>query len=279
MYKYSPRNHRKSYRWFRKYSESKLGSMITPEGFRHIKKLYHYTSFNTGLIILLSKMLRMSPLSNMNDINESYRMLYSSGCDISDVESEMKRYFQSSFTIDDDFLPGFALPAMWGHYADKGKGVCLVFDMHKLLKRFRQEIFFHGAISYYDGPYDASIIVEDNPQEYCIKHYQNIFFSKSADWAYEREYRLVCRSEDDLVEIDISDCIIAIVVNQFDDISRYDTFLNSPRYRSLVCQAKKQEIPVLVLGNRILSSNITLTDGYGNNWYAADKEIKYKLVI
>ena len=52
------------------------------------------------------------------------------------LEAELRRYQQISFAQDreceDCTYLGFDLHSMWGLYADKGYGVCLVFDKDKL---------------------------------------------------------------------------------------------------------------------------------------------------
>lgn len=253
---------------------------MNPEKFHSIKKLYHYTSLTTGTLILLSQKMRMSRQSKMNDINESYRTLYSSDCDIEDVYAEMNKYFQSSFTLDDGLTPGFAISPMWGHYANKGKGMCLVFDRRKLLAKFNRinrSGIYHEIVSYVKK-YDSSIIVKGNPEKYFSENYKDIFFTKSDDWLYEREYRIVRRADCTSLEVDISGCIIAVIVHQFDDISRGDTPLNSQAYRSLVNQAKGLNIPVLLLCPNTLNYQLELTDNDNIRWYPEqEKDVKYNL--
>lgn len=279
LYKYNPWTHRKSYRWVRDISKASRNHLnMNPEKFRS-KKLYHYTSLTAGTLILLSQKIRMSRQSKMNDINESYRTLYSSDCDIEDVYTEMNKYFQSSFTVDDVHIPGFAIPTMWGHYANRGKGMCLVFDKYKLLSKCNHRGFYHGIVTY-SKEYESSIIVERNPKEYFNKNKKDIFLTKSDDWSYEREYRIVCRSECTSVEIDISGCIIAVIVYQFDDIPRGESYRNSLEYKHLVSITKKLGIPVLLLDKRLISLEITLTNENNTYWYGDKTEIKnYKIDI
>ena len=71
----------------------------------------------------------------MNDINELYRPLafyYHPRHDNrnnDDIHKKMKedyyKYQQISLTMDGNRM-GFDIPAMWGHYAQNGNGVCLV---------------------------------------------------------------------------------------------------------------------------------------------------------
>lgn len=256
---------------------------MTPEIFCNKEKLYHYTSLNSGLLILLSRTLRMSRPSKMNDINESYRPTYASGCENEEVENEMKKYFQNSFTLDDWRVPGFAIPAMWGHYADKGRGMCLVFDKRKLLSRMKSSGYCQGKVCYRRN-YDSSIKVKKDPQQFIKNNINKVFFTKSKDWAYEREYRVVCRSEKHAVEQDISGCIIAVIVYCFDDMTSGDKVVSSPTYKDLVNRIKRMNIPVLVLEQDLLNSQYVLL-GYESNpngeyWFPEDYiNAKYEIEV
>lgn len=250
---------------------------MTPEIFRDTEKLYHYTSLKNGTLILLSRALIMSRPSRMNDINESYRPIYSSECEIEDVETEMKKYFQSSFTLDDGKIPGFAIPAMWGHYAEHGKGMCLVFDKKKLLSQIDSCGYKHGTVKY-SKKYTSSIIVKRDTKRFIEKHLKTVFFKKSADWAYEREYRVICRAENVPVEIDLSDCLIAIIVHHFDDIAPNDNIVTSPSYKSLVNRTNGMRIPVLVFNSAPLNGQYELidyvSDPNGVYWYPQQNNYK-----
>ena len=50
------------------------------------------------------------------------------GFDEKSFMDELKEIKQLSFSIDYKRTQGFDIPAMWGHYANKGQGICLVFD-------------------------------------------------------------------------------------------------------------------------------------------------------
>ena len=110
------------------------------EEFESTNKLYHYTKFDTAIKILKSNSLRFGRLHDMNDIHENDKLSYvnSAGIPISSfpsevldvIDCEMAKYRQISLTVDDDKQDklGFDLHQMWGLYAEKGQGVCLVFD-------------------------------------------------------------------------------------------------------------------------------------------------------
>jgi hypothetical protein len=110
---------------------------MTKEDFYNTEKLYHYTSFNTVLNILMTNELWFNHLKDLNDINELYRPLFYEKLSPKIekmAEREIRLYQQVSLTRDSCRM-GFDIPAMWGHYGDKGKGVCVIFDKKKLLDK------------------------------------------------------------------------------------------------------------------------------------------------
>ena len=115
------------------------------ERFAEMSRLYHFTSFDAACKIIESKRLRFGKLPRMNDLIESnkivfQRVIFNSLAEDKDnglfAEEEMRRYQQISFAqdryVDDQVYEGFNLHTMWGLYADKGYGACLVFDKDKL---------------------------------------------------------------------------------------------------------------------------------------------------
>lgn len=189
------------------------------EKFINTEKLYHYTTFNSALNILLTESLRFSYLANMNDIYEQSKFFfYAEGANhnVSDLfYREIVRYKQISLTEDSSLengRTGFDIPAMWGHYADKGNGVCIVFDKKKLLRHVRRS-WLKGKVKYH-REFDNNIIGMDvqtkNDIANFIKNKSNeIFLCKSEDWAYEQEFRIVTKSS--ATALDVSNCIICVL--------------------------------------------------------------------
>ncbi len=75
---------------------------------------------------------------------------------------------------------------MWSHYADKHKGVCLIFDIG--VGCFLEDELLWNRITMNTVRYD-----DLKPVNY-LKSKQdginNLFFLKSKDWAYEKEWRI-----------------------------------------------------------------------------------------
>ena len=69
---------------------------------------------------------------------------------------------------------------MWGHYADHHRGVCFEFNV-------RSRSFSSATEVSYNASYP----------EYALDSDDDLapFYTKSADWSYEEEYRLVAQEE------------------------------------------------------------------------------------
>lgn len=115
------------------------------ESFAEMTRLYHFTNFDAACKIIESKQLRFGKLSRMNDLIENNKIVFQRVLfgslekdkgNGSFAEEEMHRYQQISFSqdkyVDGKIYEGFNLHPMWGLYADRGYGVCLVFDKKKL---------------------------------------------------------------------------------------------------------------------------------------------------
>ena len=154
-------------------SNTKYSNM--KEEFMNMKKLYHYTKFDTAIKILESHSLRFGRLHNMNDIHENDKLSYvdttgtlinSFPSDLLDaIDCEMAKYRQISLTIDDmeQNKLGFDLHQMWGLYADKGKGVCLVFDKDTLCNNLDKDVQ-HINVSY-DKAVESFYIAKPNDSQ------------------------------------------------------------------------------------------------------------------
>lgn len=175
--------------------------------FRKCEKLYHFTKFDTAILILESQCLRFGRLNDMNDIHENDKLSFVdvSRNQINDfpsnlltvIDDEIAKYRQISFTIDDEKHKkrGFDLHQMWGLYADKGQGVCLVFDKKILCKQLDGTIL-HNAVLY-DNTVDSFYIAPSqnaqNIQQGIQLNSDKLFFHKRKEWEHEQEYRLIKR--------------------------------------------------------------------------------------
>ena len=198
--------------------------------FNDVERLYHYTSFDNAMAIIGTGKLRFSQLCSLNDINEAYRPEYI-GIDrtasISDFDKSfsildkgvitkaIQKFQQISLSIDADDNCGFTISPMWGHYAQKGTGICLVFDKNKLIRNLNSDDY---GIVQYRKEMDGSIIIPLDSTEDCTgyinSHKREIFFTKTSDWSYEQEFRIVNMIKRKTNRyLDIKDAIIAVIIN------------------------------------------------------------------
>lgn len=243
--------------------------IITPKAFQSIEKLYHYTCFETALKIIASGHLRYGRLSNMNDINEAYRYVYyNRDLNISsqDVLQELSLYRQLSFSVD-GVNCGYNISPMWGHYAQKGRGVCLVFDRNKLENKLSEQSNVYSRTITYKSNYngDIDIKMSDIPQSIASQK-DEIFFSKSSEWEYEQEYRIVKKFNNTNGDefLDIKDCIIAVIMYYADDVNYSNSVFDSLNYH-ILRKVGGDEMLILEL-SKTLAHSATLCDCKSNSY-------------
>lgn len=200
--------------------------------------LYHYTTFESAVKIITSKTMLFSKIERLNDINESsgYKILFS---DIDGQKEEVKRYEdlhknlkQISFTTDKVVKKGFAIPAMWGHYASRGSGVCLVFDRVQFQSIFKRPEYYCNEVKYKEYK-DLSAICYDKEMypdidDFVREYVDDIFLVKTPDWKYEQEFRLIVINSE-LNSIDISNVLVGVILYN----RNYENFINSIEYKAL----------------------------------------------
>lgn len=201
------------------------------------KYLYHYTSFEAAAKILASGKLLFSDVVRLNDINESCgpTIIYAGYSEMERVKYEnvLMHYKQISFTIDVKGCRGFDIPAMWGHYACRGKGMCLVFDNASILKDIEGESRLYSNQVSYSDLQDPNLITYDKQfresfEQFINRSRDKLFFRKTGDWAYEQEYRIITIS-DEIRALDISKHIVSVILYS----KSYKDFLNSVEYATL----------------------------------------------
>ena len=212
-------------------SQMNLGEIQSfKKKFNDTERLYHYTSFDNAMAIIATGKLRFSQLCNLNDINEAYRPEYigiDKTASISDfdkgfstldkgvITKAIQKFQQISLSMDSDDNYGFAISPMWGHYAQKGTGICIVFDKNKLIRKLNPDDY--GIVQYKKERNGSIIIPLENTEDctgYINSHKREIFFTKTSDWSYEQEFRIVKMSKRKTNRyLDIKDAIIAVIIN------------------------------------------------------------------
>ena len=175
--------------------------------------LFHYTRFESCLKILFTKKLLFGDFSRMNDISESFREVFNGYS-----EDELQKYKSLSFTYDKRGKRAFEIDSLWGYYAEKGNGACLVFDKNKIVKEFNRFKFFHrrGEINYRKDFTNALFLNSDTKRAVVQEiedRYKDIFFTKSQDWAKENEYRFLIKSEDYVLSsLNIKNALVSVII-------------------------------------------------------------------
>lgn len=238
--------------------------------FEEMNRLYHFTSFKSACSIIQSGKLRFGKSFKMNDLIESNRMGfgralqgYLSADDSKDnkdllAENEMHKYQQISFSQDmeceDCCHLGFDLHTMWGLYADKGYGVCMVFDKEKLTL---QDGDYANNVSYYDlvpQSYETYNRSRAGIKAEIWRRRDEVFFVKRKEWEHEQEYRIIRRARNEWDEeyLDISNALSFAIICKDHSVSYGDSIFSGDYYYDLMCLNRR--LPVLVYE-------------YGLDWY------------
>lgn len=236
--------------------------------FNDTEKLYHYTSFEAGCKILASKELLFGKLQNLNDINESFRQFFYDS-EVFNIKDEFEKEFakcrQISLTMDRPNKLGFLIPAMWGHYAQKGYGMCIVLDKQKIINQCKKNSFKYGAVNY-KTDYSPEIIIEktDAPQTVFKEKYKQIFFTKTIDWSYEQEYRIITYAHNgEQQKLNIKGAIVAAIICYSKTLKDSDdTCLNSAEYKAIKAIAVNN-FPTVALGRWSDGYNLSEGDNFG----------------
>lgn len=210
------------------------------------ENLYHFTKYDSALKILLSQTLLFGKCSEMNDINESIKIFCHTNLSKNDSAErnkiiELENYQQLSFTMDiDQTQRGFELSSMWGYYAEKGLGACLVFDKEILLNSLNGKEYTHKKIEYTNDVSQWKSIDEN---------LDDIFFKKFPDWKHENEYRIILKTKSkDNEKICIRRSLKAIIVIRDDNGFPFKNS-NEYIYMDNILAFSKLNIPIFTYGS------------------------------
>ena len=268
--------------------------MSIKEQFEKTEKLYHFTSFDTALKIIESNHLRYGRLNNMNDIHENDKIVFVDANNhptdkfpsdvLDELYDEIYKYRQISLTADDkeDDKEGFDLHQMWGLYADKGEGVCLIFDKKELEKGFGSAAL-HDRVSYdktVDSYYISLSNTADKVSVEIREHANEIFFHKRREWEHEQEYRLLrrcplaTREEYLFLGHALKFVILSSRLHNLDEVLYFKKIKNIKDKIEKTEKARNRgevgRIPVLVYGNGLLDYALCTEDGTEELWNSND---------
>ena len=265
---------------------------MTIENFRNLfnntERLCHYTSFDNAIKILQSHTLLFGRLKDMNDINELYRPLafyYHPRHDNrnnDDIHKKMKedyyKYQQISLTMDGNRM-GFDIPAMWGHYAQNGNGVCFVFDKAKLItyleEERRQRHIVYDDIKY-TKDYFPEINYNTDPNNNLIvfseEEEKDYFFHKTEDWSYEQEFRVIIKSDSDEREkLNFKNSLLSIIMHNAKSVGHEQTIFASIEHEKI---SKVAGNDIAILEHGIWFNNTQLTIREETIWESNPIDVK-----
>lgn len=161
--------------------------------FESFVKLYHYTNFEAACKIIVSETLLFFSLDRMNDVNESFRWIFNhSENSFLSWKDITPRFHQLSLSKDTASCPGFRILPMWGYYAQKGSGVCLVFDKYALLRCIEKDKAYSWPVRY-KRYYISDIHLEG--ENLPPRDIRNLFFTKDMRWSFEQEFRILSHNK------------------------------------------------------------------------------------
>lgn len=170
-------------------------------------RVYHFLNKEFGLKDLRERRLKISRLTELNDPFEFL------GADLSNRELR-KALLHTKASLSENrgllcFSKSWHNPVLWGHYADKHRGMCLGFDMPNIPPK---------KIDYVNSRLSWPPIVDE-------EFIKQLLFTKFAHWSYEDEYRAYLTLDtpiDGLYYADFSDELILkqVLVGAESDITR-----------------------------------------------------------
>lgn len=225
--------------------------------FKKMSRLYHFTSFKSACKIIETGKLRFSQSYKLNDLIESNRIVFEhvlseellASTNGLFAEKEMHRFQQISFSQDREYdghwFLGFDLHTMWGLYADKGYGVCLVFDKDKLTLNYgdyANDVQYYNIIPQYAFINNRSV---NGIKAEVWRKKDQIFFSKRKEWEHEQEYRIIRRAktEDDIEYLDISNSLAFVIICKERYMCGLESMFDSDHYKEL--HDLNRKLPVL----------------------------------
>ena len=185
--------------------------------------LFHYTSLNSFLKVMEDLSLKPSSFDKLNDLNEMniQNMCMESNFSVMYKAEEYIKKKCHTISFSQNYknrgyeFEGTNHPAMWAHYADDSKGVCIVIDKDTFITKNKdilsQHFYKFADVKYnkFNTPDVRKIKYRAKTPEGFIKdNWKSLFFLKHDDWAKENEHRLFIMDYDGKFCID--GCIMYI---------------------------------------------------------------------
>jgi hypothetical protein len=167
--------------WVKAGYDTNIGSAwVTPPPPPEYRRVYHLTGAEYALSNLWFRRLKVA---RFNELNDPFELLA--------FKLGIEQYRKKVKALRDAFANEIGLvcfsgnwisPVLWGHYANKHRGICLGFDLAR-----SQEHKVDYMTKRLEVTLEKYPTAEDLPPELREK----LFCTKSADWRYEDEYRML----------------------------------------------------------------------------------------
>jgi len=198
------------------------------------KLLYHFTSCESLLKILLSNKLVFSNSITLDDPFERWRARnYSDwGPNIPETAPAAKylNYFNNLvnqtnilcfFDDSDEEVSPISNLKMWSHYGKSHKGCCIVLDKEKTVSLFKESvkecISDYGRVEYnnlknYIHKY-WSIFEREEYKDCVFKElFHNLFFNKATYYSGENEFRFAVNNGNEIFSFEVIPLVVKVVV-------------------------------------------------------------------
>ena len=168
--------------------------------------LSHYTNFTNLCSIISTMTLKVSSFARANDIGEIESNI---SCILnSQKEQVVERYIKEhcgyiSFSSNRRYHTkyknpkfGFLIPSMWGIYADKSRGACIVIDEDAFKKENKEALDCAKWNKFIDVSYSKFHNLKltprmEEPETIVQLLHQHILGTKHKSWSQEQERRLI----------------------------------------------------------------------------------------
>lgn len=245
------------------------------DSFNKTPKLYHYTSLSALAGILKSGVLRFGSLPKMNDITEAVKEIYIEHNDedtdwniIGQVEEELKHTGLISLT-QDGVRAGYAINSMWGHYADKGEGCCIIFNKNLIIEECKKSGLRFGRVIYTGAKPHIIAGKKAKGKGYLESNFKERFLRKSSDWKSEQEFRIVSfNTADGANGLPIMNAIMAVAFHTNCKCSIFDCPMKQGSIKALANIPALEYLYSHLWGNE--SEHAQLKDINDNDWIADD---------
>jgi Protein of unknown function (DUF2971) len=141
-------------------------------------RLFHFLNTDFALKDIRERRLKISRIDELNDPFE-FLGVDTSNREYRDALNKTKSEISKNKGLL-CFSKNWNNPVLWGHYADKHRGICLGFDMPDDLPR---------QVSYVNSRFNW-------PTEIDQSFMTQLLFTKFSHWSYEDEYRVYVKLED-----------------------------------------------------------------------------------